>query len=321
MNKQERYELVINILAEKSGVLFAAEDVDAVYRAAGALLSDEIGLLCAVFAVEGYVLALKYVSISEKLISLAKRMTGLDAHNFTMSQEDVIVFETLRHTHEPVFLADIRDITRVTLDKIYKQRPGMQMYLVKGISGIMQFISDNVFPFMNKKIISAPVVVDGQVEGVFHVFGEDLSSEYIPAVGAYCNVVAAAVSQKKLEASLRELDARYRNTLDAVPHIVLETDLQGRITYANPAALSLLGDAVLGAGILDFIPDNDRALENLIFGKRADTAHEEAKARIIAKSGEHRELLLRVAPIRSNGEPSGATIFGVDTENTVRMKT
>lgn len=313
MNRQDREKMFLNALAEKAGALFAAEDPDAVYRAAGEILSEDIGYMCAVFAIEDNVLVLKHVSVSEQLKALARKATGLDAHNFSMAVEDLVVYEALRETHEPVYVNDIRDITRRALDNVYKQRPGAQMFLVKGITGIMQFISDTIFPFMNKRVISAPVVVDEDIDGVIHVFGDDLTPESIPPLKVFAVTIAAAVKQKKLEAALRDSVAQYRRALETMPHIVLEIDLQGRITYANPAAIEMLGESetVLGADILDFIPDRDRRLETVIFRKEPEIGPAAISAQVRGRGGERRTLLLNVMPIQSNGAPSGATIFGV----------
>ena len=301
-------------LAEHTPRLFAQETLDGVYQAAGEILSEKMGYGVAIFEVGRYHMRLKYVSISERLKKLAQKTTGLDAGNFSISSEDFVVMEQIQKTREPVFLKDTRDITRDALDNIYKQRPGAQKYLVKGLSGIMNFIAQNIFPFLNKKIVSAPVIARGEIVAVMHLFGDNLAEEHIPLIRHFAQLTGAAM-QARMEQAARDDGGRFDAILQNSPLFVIETDLQGNIIYTNVVAAKLFaaGESMLGKSILEFIPDQNRELEQLIFAHGLEGDAQEGIVTPVRRSdGQECVVLINSAPRMTHGNIAGLNIFGLD---------
>ncbi len=62
-------------------------------------------------------------------------------------------------------------------------------------------------------------------------------------------------------ASLRESANRYLELVESASDVIYETDVQGFITYANPAASALLGrsaDELVGVELVELLPEADR---------------------------------------------------------------
>ena len=77
----------------------------------------------------------------------------------------------------------------------------------------------------------------------------DVSVTFSPILDAAGQVVAASAiarditERKRLEAVQRDNERRFREMVDALPAAVYTTDVEGRLTHANPAALALTGQA------------------------------------------------------------------------------
>jgi len=75
----------------------------------------------------------------------------------------------------------------------------------------------------------------------------DVSVTFSPILDAAGQVVAASAiarditERKRLEALQRDHDRRFHEMVDALPAAVYTTDVQGRLTHANPAAVALTG--------------------------------------------------------------------------------
>jgi PAS domain-containing protein len=70
-----------------------------------------------------------------------------------------------------------------------------------------------------------------------------------------------SIRRKQAEEALRESESRFRNTVEMLPEVVFETDLDANLTYANQRALDLFGysAADLQRGLSGFemlVPDD-----------------------------------------------------------------
>jgi len=116
------------------------------------------------------------------------------------------------------------------------------------------------------------------------------------------------------ETLLAESEERYRNTLERAPQLVVETDINGCITYANPAAFELLEfpESLYGTHITEFINPQDRERENEIFSRGLAGGKAVILSRVLSSRGTTRYVLNNSVPRTSRGQLDGLVIFGMD---------
>jgi PAS domain S-box-containing protein len=120
-----------------------------------------------------------------------------------------------------------------------------------------------------------------------------------PAPAKYVNIYARDITERKrAEEVLKVKDAAIASSLNAIAM----ADLQGRLTYINPAFLRLWGydeeQEVLGKSVLDFWEERDRALEVVQAIQKGGGWVGELVA--VGKDGAHRNLYLSVSTVRDD---------------------
>lgn len=96
-----------------------------------------------------------------------------------------------------------------------------------------------------------------------HVFGAPAawSGEVLRALDLVATVLSAALERRRTEERLRASEARYRFIAENSPDLISLHDASGRILYASPASLHLLGirpDLMAGAPLEGFLHPDDR---------------------------------------------------------------
>lgn len=123
---------------------------------------------------------------------------------------------------------------------------------------------------------------------------------------------------------LRESQRRFHDLVDLLPEMVLETDLHGRIVYANKDAINQLDLAFHSDSLsyfADFIitEDRDRAEEAFHNSLKLEASglHEFT---VKDREGHTFPVLLRSAPIKNNHEVTGARMILVDITERHRLE-
>ncbi len=118
----------------------------------------------------------------------------------------------------------------------------------------------------------------------------------------------------KSEMELKDRFRKNRELIERMPALVLETDLDGNVTYANPAAKRLLGyrDDVNKTNIFSLSPDNEREHWQESFSLGVKGGKGVVQTTIFDSEGKQRHLLVISRPIKVDGDETGLAMFGIE---------
>jgi len=108
--------------------------------------------------------------------------------------------------------------------------------------------------------------------------------------------------------------AAFREIAENIPVLMIEIDMQGKVVYANTAALEMYGytRADLGKHVTEFVPVADVKMELDTLARGMAGKQDIIVSRIRTASGEIRHVINNSFPIYENGKQSGITVFGID---------
>ncbi|MFO1435440.1 MAG: PAS domain S-box protein, partial [Gammaproteobacteria bacterium] len=123
--------------------------------------------------------------------------------------------------------------------------------------------TEHLRPFGVTGILDVPIFVDNRLDGVLCLEQVGTEKPWHPDAQLFAasvtNIIALAIQQQerlRAETSLRQSEERYRQLIELSPDAILIVQ-HDRITFANPAALTLLGarnaSDVLGEGLYRFL--------------------------------------------------------------------
>jgi PAS domain S-box-containing protein len=222
--------------------------------------------------------------------------------------------------------------------KYYEMVPGV-LTNFQSIVGLIYFIyilkvSLKFYTIGNKQkgkpllmamaILFLGLVNDTLVSSGFYQFIYTLEYSYIGIILVFTySLTKIVLKAGEIEIALRESEKRFRDLVEMLPIAVFETDINMKLTFANPFAFEIFGysEADLANGIngLDLIapPDHERVMSNFAMRfKGEDPGTVEYQA--ITKDGSIFYMLLRAASIMKDGEFHG--IRGVIVDITDRKQ-
>ena len=128
--------------------------------------------------------------------------------------------------------------------------------------------------------------------------------------------------RKKVEARLRESEAKYRLLVENTRDVIYTLDRRGLITFISPSVILLTGyrpDEVLGRSLSDFILPDDQQLLAGCLAQAGDEQDGSADLRIIKKDGGICWVYAATAPIVEEGKVAG--LQGTLTDISERKRT
>ena len=151
---------------------------------------------------------------------------------------------------------------------------------------------------------SAPIIRDGKVIGARGV-GVDITE------------------RKKAEEALRLKEERYRSLADSLPEIVFETDINGKLVFANERSLEITGytkeDLAKGLGVFSFIAPQDKEKATEHFMKTLNNQPSlDNEFTVVRKDGSTFPAIIVTSLIVENERPIG--LRGVVIDITERKK-
>lgn len=202
---------------------------------------------------------------------------------------------------------------------------GNETFVLAGsppLSGLSAFL--HRLGLIGVERLTQNIIYHGQVIGILH--GEKYIRLIIPLFKIFIFVLLffwAAIfvtrlflQKKHLEMRLVESKQRFHDLVDLLPDMVLETDLEGTISYANRTAQNWLASTFRQGSTVSFlqcIEENQwqkagDIFRNSLQGKSSDLLQ------FTAVTGEKKTfpVLLRAAPIKSGAEIIGTRMILID---------
>jgi PAS domain S-box-containing protein len=136
---------------------------------------------------------------------------------------------------------------------------------------------------------------------------------------------AEVKERKEAEVALRFSENRYRSVIEAMPDAMVVYDMEGRVTYLNPAFTDVFGwtkDECMGRKLDHFVPKENweetfRGLKTITSGKTLSSV----ETRRLTKSGQIIDVSTRGAVYRNpDGRQVGSVIIHRDVSDLKRLE-
>lgn len=123
--------------------------------------------------------------------------------------------------------------------------------------------------------------------------------------------------RKKEQEALAESEQRFQELADLIPQPLFETDIKGRITFANHSGLELFGYSKAEiendfSCLRLFAPEDQERIQTAIASSLSNTPIDNHEYTALKKDGSTFPILIYSSPIIRNGTPSGLRGIGLD---------
>ena len=145
-----------------------------------------------------------------------------------------------------------------------KQTP----FLINNVSEIEQDLSPKSLAFAralgSRSFICVPIVFEGRSEGILAVdnlkTNRELNQTDISLLMGIAPQIGISINNARMYERLQEREKRFRILSESAPDIIFVLDLEGILTYVNPAWERILNhkqEAVVGRNLSSFIEEED----------------------------------------------------------------
>ena len=194
-------------------------------------------------------LTIEYINLDNRLVRAAEKLAGLKIETFSIDIEKVDVYREIIGEKKTVFIENVEDVMRQVL-------PGPAKRFAGALVRMTNFW----------EAITAPLIVDDKVIGLFSVQSGDLIKDNMPAITAFAHQVAAVfrkaqlleqaqheiAERKQAEEALRASEEYVRSIIENSLDTIITVDVERRIVEFNDAAQETFGyraEEILGKHI------------------------------------------------------------------------
>jgi PAS domain S-box-containing protein len=262
-----------------------------------------------------------------------------DITNLKQTQESNALQATaLENVADAIEITD-RDATYLYVNKAFETITGYKQQEVLGKTPAALLRSGSHSPEFYQEIFD--IVTKGEIWHGFLVskhkngtlYDQEVTlSPILNATGSLTHIVAVKrdiTERKRIEATLREAERRWRTLLEEVSLIVIGLDLNGKVEYANPFFLELSGYTqaeVMGQDwFTNFLPQHQQQeVKRCFLEILSQDFHAHYENPILTQSGEERVIAWSNTLLRNpQGEIIGTMSIGediTDQKSMTRMK-
>jgi len=182
LEQTARGQRLLLALSHAAQAVQRAHTPEAVYRTIG----DEIARLgyrasILTLSADRTQLALNYTTLSSAPLRAAERLTGLSARGYSFPVHSGGVYEQVIDKQKTLF---IDGTTRLLPELV----PGLARWLAGRLASMLGLT----------RAIYAPLILDGRVQGIMVVGGDDLTEAEVPAITAFANQATIAIENARL---------------------------------------------------------------------------------------------------------------------------
>jgi PAS domain S-box-containing protein len=167
--------------------------------------------------------------------------------------------------------------------------------------------------------IVIPVLTGSEVVAVlafYHTEARTEDERLVRLVAAAAAQLGGMVQRKRIEAALRQSEARLRRLMDSSYEGIIVVDAQAKMEYVNRRAAAMLGYSaaeIVGRPVLDIVPRQLHEESNARLERRRRGESEMGELRLLRKDGTEFWALTNASPITNeHGEFAGSLVMVSD---------
>ncbi|MCK4789630.1 MAG: PAS domain S-box protein, partial [Desulfobacteraceae bacterium] len=176
--------------------------------------------------------------------------------------------------------------------------------------------------FSKQRSIFVPLSIKGEVRGILSFSGTDLNESDIPAIKTFANQAAIALEKTRLFNEIQELATFNESIVQSMAEGIVLQDTEGFFTFANPAAVSMLGytaEEWAGMHWKEIVPPDQHSPIQAADERRVRGESDNYELDLIGKDGQQISVLLSGSP-RFDAEDHFEGTIGVFTDITERKR-
>ncbi|MBN1935858.1 MAG: PAS domain S-box protein [Anaerolineae bacterium] len=301
--RSQRLLLALNQAAQAVQRARTAEDV---YRAVGQEVT-KLGLDATALTLseDHTYLTVSQLTFRPELVRTAEKWTGLSVKAYRVPILPDGFFQRVIDGAKSVFCELDSGILAEALPRSVRPLAGRLVNLLGWKHGIF-----------------APLILEGQTQGLLVVTGADLTESDVPAIVAFANQAAIALENARLYQETQQLAVFNRDIVQNIAEGIMIQDADRVFTFVNPAAAEMLGytpEELVGSTGLSVIPPEQWDIVKAADERRLHGESDRYELEMLCKDGRRLATLVSGSP-RFDGEGHIIGMMAVFTDITERKR-
>lgn len=222
-----------------------------------------------------------------KAVKAFEKIMGIESVGYSYSLSTADIDQQVLKTKQPLYLED----NNKKLQQVLPQ---------------LGFVGRQALrPFTGIPAIVAPIVLDGDVEGVLYLAGSSLLPEDVPAISVFAKQIANALLEARLLQTIQQTEAQYRRLFETANDAILVFDVATeRIISANPMALTMTGyslEALYRLPLAQLFPNGQLPLQPNLFDRAMQQNAFITEAKLQKRTGEMVVVQISAKPFKLKG--------------------
>ncbi|MDR3577556.1 MAG: histidine kinase dimerization/phosphoacceptor domain -containing protein [Anaerolineaceae bacterium] len=165
-----------------------------------------------------------------------------------------------------------------------------------------------------------PLQASGKPIGMLVIWGVASPQQHLAAFTLFARQVATAIEKARLFADLEALKSFNEGIVQGVAEAIVMINLDGRITFANPATTKLIGvpvEELVGQKWAAFLPEEYHAKVRQMFENLTDRNETGFELNLLHRNGKTIPVMLSIQPRLANGRIESVLVSLMNIEQRV----